>query len=145
MGHEMGHYVLNHLYKGIVFAGILIVAGFAFLRAAFEAARRRYGSRWGIRGAADPAGMPLFAILIACSLFVLTPVTNSISRVQEAEADIFGLNAARQPDGFAEVSLKLGDYRKLDPTPLEEVLFYDHPSGRTRIFTAMRWKAEHLP
>ena len=144
MGHEMGHYVLNHLYKGTVFTGILIVLGFAYLRAAFGAMLRRYGSRWGIRGVADPAGMPLFAILAACYIFALTPVTNSIIRVQEAEADIFGLNASRQPDGFAEVSVKLGDYRKLDPGPLEEMLFYDHPSGRTRIFAAMRWKAEHM-
>jgi Zn-dependent protease with chaperone function len=143
LGHEMGHYVLHHLYKGIVFLGILIVLGFVFLRHAFDAVWRRLGVRWGIRGVADVAGMPLFAILITTALFVLTPVTNSITRVQEAEADLFGLNASRQPDGFAQVSLKLGEYRKLDPGPLEEFLFYDHPSGRARIFMAMRWKAEH--
>jgi len=40
--------------------------------------------------------------------------------------------------------LKLGDYRKLDPGPVEEFIFFDHPSGRTRIYAAMRWKAEHL-
>ena len=145
LGHEMGHYVLHHLYKGIVFLGILIVLGFAFLRYAFDALWRRYGARWGIRGVADVAGMPLFAILITAALFVLTPVTNSITRTQEAEADIFGLNASRQPDGFAQVALKLGEYRKLDPGPLEEFLFYDHPSGRARILMAMRWKAEHAP
>ncbi|HKA36822.1 MAG TPA: M48 family metallopeptidase [Thermoanaerobaculia bacterium] len=145
MGHEMGHYVLHHLEKGIVFTGILIVAGFLFLRASFDAIARRYGARWGIRGPADAAGMPLFAILAATYLFMMTPVINSITRVQEAEADLFGLNASGQPDGFAEVTLKLGEYRKLEPGPLEEVLFYDHPSGRTRILMAMRWKAEHLP
>ena len=144
LGHEMGHYVLHHLYKGIVFLGILIVVGFAFLRSAFAAMWRRCGGRWGVRGTADPAGLPIFVILIACYLFVLTPVTNSITRTQEAEADIFGLNASRQPDGFAEVALKLSDYRKLDPGRLEEIVFYDHPSGRARIFAAMRWKAEHL-
>ncbi len=74
---------------------------------------------------------------------MLTPVTNSIIRLHEAEADLFGLNASQEPDGFAEVSLKLGEYRKLDPGRLEEILFYDHPSGRNRIFAAMRWKAEH--
>ena len=144
MGHEMGHYVLNHLLKGIVFAGILIVVGFLFLRSAFDAAARRYGARWGVRGPADPAGMPLFAILVSAYLFVMTPVTNTLIRTQEAEADIFGLNASQQADGFAEVTLKLGEYRKLDPSALEEFLFYDHPSGRSRILLAMRWKAEHL-
>jgi hypothetical protein len=73
-----------------------------------------------------------------------TPVTNSIVRTNEAEADIFGLNAAREPDGFATIALKLSEYRKLDPTPLEEIIFFDHPSGRSRISMAMRWKAENL-
>ena len=143
LGHEMGHYVLHHLYKGIVFFGVLIVIGFAFLRSSFDAVCRRHGRRWRVRGVSDPAGMPVFTILIACYVFVLTPVTNSITRTQEAEADMYGLNASQQPEGFAEVTLKLGDYRKLDPGRLEEALFYDHPSGRNRIYAAMRWKAEH--
>ena len=75
---------------------------------------------------------------------MLTPVINTLIRAQEAEADLFGINASGQPDGEAEVDLKLGEYRKLDPGPLEEVLFFDHPSGRSRILMAMRWKAEHL-
>ena len=143
LGHEMGHYVLHHRSKGVVFLGILIVIGFALLRPAFHAMSRRHGGRWGVRDVADPAGMPVFAILISCYLFLLTPVTNSITRVQEAEADLFGLNASRQPDAFAEIAFKLSEYRKLDPSPLEEFLFYDHPSGRARIFASMRWKAEH--
>jgi hypothetical protein len=71
-------------------------------------------------------------------------ISNTIIRVNEYEADIFGLNAARQPDGFANAALKLGEYRKLDPGPIEELIFFDHPSGRTRIFSAMRWKKENL-
>jgi STE24 endopeptidase len=90
------------------------------------------------------AALPLFALLIFTYFFVLTPIDNTYSRTQEYEADIFGLNAAHQPDGEAEVDLKLADYRKLDPGRIEEFLFYDHPSGRTRIYAAMRWKAEHF-
>jgi STE24 endopeptidase len=69
---------------------------------------------------------------------------NTHIRVSEAEADLFGINASGQPDGEARVDLMLGEYRKLDPSPLEEVLFFDHPSGRSRILMAMKWKAEHL-
>ena len=54
------------------------------------------------------------------------------------------LNAARQPDGFAQIALKLAEYRKLDPGPVEELLLFDHPSGRSRIRMAMRWKAAQL-
>ena len=49
----------------------------------------------------------------------------------------------RQPDGEANVDLMLGEYRKLDPGPVEEFIFFDHASGRTRIAAATRWKAEH--
>ena len=66
-----------------------------------------------------------------------------IIRTAEQEADLYGVNASQQPDGFARAALKLADYRKLAPGALEEAVFFDHPSGRTRILTAMRWKAEH--
>jgi STE24 endopeptidase len=143
MGHEMGHYVLNHISKGLMELGIVIVAGFALLARLFERLRRRYEARWRVRDIGDLAGLPLAALLFSAYLFVLTPALSSIVRVQEYEADLFGLNAARQPDGFAQAALKLSEYRKLEPGPLEEMVFFDHPSGRTRIFAAMRWKAEH--
>jgi len=77
--------------------------------------------------------------------FLMTPVLNSITRITEREADQFGINTSREPDGAAKVALRLGAYRKLDPTPLEEFVFFDHPSGRARIQMAMDWKAAHLP
>jgi len=40
--------------------------------------------------------------------------------------------------------MKLSDYRKIDPSSLEEFIFYDHPSGKTRVLMAMKWKAEHV-
>jgi STE24 endopeptidase len=144
MGHEMGHYVLHHVNKSLFFFGVVLVVGFAFLRWSFDRAAARWGERWGIRGVADPAGLPLFVALFSLYAFVLTPVINTHIRTNEAEADIFGLNAARQPDGMAEVTLQLSEYRKLSPGPVEEWIFFDHPSGRNRILMAMRWKAEHL-
>jgi STE24 endopeptidase len=144
MGHEMGHYVMHHAYKGLMFFGIILVLAFAFLSRISEWALKRWGDKWGTHSAGDLAALPLFAFLILAFLFVLTPIDNSYSRTEEYEADIFGLNAAREPDAEAEVDLKLADYRKLDPGTLEEIIFYDHPSGRVRIYAAMRWKAEHL-
>jgi STE24 endopeptidase len=144
MGHEMGHYVLNHQFKGLVLNGILIVIAFGFLNWGINAGVARRGESWGIRGPTDVAVVPLAVLLLAVFFFVLTPVTNTITRTMEYEADIFGINASQQPDGEAEVDLMLGEYRKLDPGPIEEFIFFDHPSGRTRITAAMRWKAEHL-
>jgi STE24 endopeptidase len=144
MGHEMGHYVLHHVYKDLLFFGVLSVIGFAFLDRGMHWCLARWGGRWGTREIMDVTALPLAVLLFSIFFFVLTPLTNSWIRMQEYEADIFGLNAARQPDGEALVDLKLGDYRKLDPGPVEEFLFFDHPSGRTRITSAMRWKAENM-
>jgi STE24 endopeptidase len=144
MGHEMGHYVLNHVYEAIVFFGVVLLAGFAFLSWGFEWARRRWGGRWGVEGIADIAGLPLLAAVFSVFFFLLTPILNTYIRVNEAEADIYGLHASREPDGFAEVALKLGEYRKLEPGAFEEWFFFDHPSGRARIEMAMEWKAEAL-
>jgi len=147
MGHEIGHYVLHHPEHMILFFGVVLVIGFAFVRQAFAAALARWGARWGIdasEGIADPAGLPLLAALALIYFFLLTPVVNTFVRTQEAEADLFGLNASRQPDGRAEVALQHAEDRKLDPGPIEEFIFFDHPSGRNRILMAMRWKAAHL-
>jgi STE24 endopeptidase len=143
MGHEMGHYVLNHMYKGLVMIGVVIVIGFAFLNWSINFSLARWGESWSVRGITDVAVLPLAVIMFSLYLFFMTPVTNTISRSMEYEADMYGLNAAQQPDGEANIDLMLGEYRKMDPGPVEEFIFFDHPSGRTRITAAMRWKAEH--
>jgi STE24 endopeptidase len=143
MGHEMGHYVLNHAYKGLIMFGVVIVIGFAFLDWALGFALARWGEQWGIRDIKDVAVLPLAFLIFSLFLLLTTPVFNTITRTMEFEADMYGLNAARQPDGEANVDLLLGEYRKMDPGPVEEFLFYDHPSGRTRITAAMQWKAEN--
>jgi STE24 endopeptidase len=145
MAHEMGHYVLNHGAKLLTYFGIFTLIGFALTRTLFDAAVRRWGVKWSVRGIADPAGLPLLALIFGTLLFIATPFLNTVVRVTEGEADAFGINASREPDGMAKMALKLGAYRKLDPTPLEEFIFFDHPSGRARIRMAMDWKAANLP
>jgi STE24 endopeptidase len=78
-------------------------------------------------------------------MLLLTPVSNSIIRVAENQADAFGLEAAREPQGFASVAMRLASYRKIEPGRVEECVFFDHPSGRSRVMRAMRWLAEHPP
>jgi STE24 endopeptidase len=144
MGHEMGHYVLNHIAKGIMFLFIVIVLFFAYLRWGLDWMLLRSGAKWQIRGVGDTAILPLVVLLASIFGFVFTPIFNTSTRVQEYEADMYGLNTSRQPDGFAQAAIHLGEYRKMSPGPLEEWFFFDHPSGRTRIYSAMRWKAENL-
>jgi STE24 endopeptidase len=144
LGHEMGHYVMNHPANMVVWFGLIICFGFWFVDWGYHALTRVFGARWDVRGIDDPAGLPLIMAVFGVFMFLATPVTNTITRTMEVQADLFGLNLVRQPDAEAKVDLMLGEYRKMDPSPLEEFVFFDHPSGRNRILMAMRWKAEHL-
>jgi STE24 endopeptidase len=144
MGHEMGHYVMNHIPKFIQFLLIVIVVFFAYLFWGLQWALKRWGPRWQIHQVSDPAVLPLVMLMAGVFFFVLTPVMNTATRTQEKEADMFGLNAARQPDGFAQAAIHLAEYRKMRPGPLEEYIFFDHPSGYDRIHSSMVWKGENL-
>lgn len=144
MGHELGHYVLGHSKFLLLSFGLLCIAGFAFVHYSLIWLLARYGSRWGVSSIDDIASLPAFIGAFTLFFFLATPLTNTIIRSAEAQADIFGLNAAREPDGFATIALKLATYRKLDPSPLEEVIFFEHPSGANRVRMAMHWKAEQL-
>lgn len=144
MGHELGHYVLGHVASLLVAFTLLTGIIFLLLDGLTMALTKRFGGRWGIRERDDPA-IVAPALIVASVLGMLaTPLFNNIVRFHESQADYFGVNAARAPDGFAKVALRLSEYRKLEPSPLEEIIFYDHPSGRTRILMAMRWKAQHV-
>ena len=144
LGHEMGHYVLDHAFHFLLLQMLIYLAAFAFVNWGFGALADLFGGNWNVRTIDDPAGLPVLAALAAIFMLLLTPVNNTITRTAEIQADMFGINAVRKPDAFATVVLKLSTYRKLDPSPWEEAIFYDHPSGHTRIWEMMRWKAEHL-
>ena len=140
MGHELGHFVMNHIYKGLCEFSLLVLAGFLFVKWAMDALLRRFGAAWGLQGVGDVAGFPLFIAVFSTFMFVTTPINNTLVRTQEIEADRFGLNLSREPNGMAEADLKLTEYRKPDPGPIEEFVFFDHPSTRHRVHDAMQWR-----
>jgi STE24 endopeptidase len=144
LGHEMGHYVLNHSIRLPIYFAIVFGIAFRLLHFLFDAALARWGARLGLRDRGDPAALPLAVAILSVLLFLASPMTKGIVRQAENEADAFGLNAAREPYGFATVSMRLATYRKIVPGPLEELLFFDHPSGYERVHRAMVWLKENL-
>jgi STE24 endopeptidase len=140
MGHELGHYVLNHVYKALAWLALLLALVFGATQWAMRAALRRWSGRWALAGVGDIASLPLLYAVFSLCVFLATPAFNTLVRVSEIEADRFGLNLSREPLGFAEVVLKLTEYRKPDPGPVEEFIFFDHPSTRTRLREAMQWR-----
>jgi STE24 endopeptidase len=145
MAHEMGHYVLNHSLWLTLALALIFGFGYWVVNRLFSRIQHRHGERWGVRALSDPAGLPLAIAILAVVLLLLSPVKNSIIRTAEHQADVFGLDAAREPYGFASAAMRISNYRKLEPSRLEEIIFFDHPSGRTRVERAMRWLADHPP
>jgi STE24 endopeptidase len=143
MGHELGHYVLNHSLRGAIYYSLIFAVGYALINWSAGALIIRWRERFGLRDLADPAALPLVVALFSTYLFLATPFTNSITRGAEHEADIFGLNTAREPYGFAYAAMRLSSYRKLQPGPIEEFIFFDHPSGYRRVYDSMRWLKEN--
>jgi STE24 endopeptidase len=144
MGHEMGHYKLYHIQKLLAYLALMALVSFAIMAWAAPRLLVRYGNKWGVREVDDPASAPVLNGILVVLMVPLGIVFNSVIRHHESEADAFGLMSAKEPDGFAMTAMQLSEYRKIDPAAWEEVLFYDHPSGRTRVTMAMDWKAAHL-
>jgi STE24 endopeptidase len=145
MGHEMGHYKLNHVWWGLAFYTALAGLALFLVARIAPALIARHGERWGVRDLADPASLPVLGILVTLFGLLATPLTNSLVRIDESQADAFGLDVAQEPDGFASIAMKLSEYRKIEPGALEEMLFFDHPSGATRVRMSMQWKKDHVP
>jgi len=140
VGHEMGHYVLRHLLWTAFFLSLFFTVA-AFLADRCFARAAGWMSAQGVRGIADPAGLPVLMAILVTVYLLATPALNTMARTEEAQADSFSLVHANEPDGLAKSLVKTIEYRASSPSDLEEFLFYDHPSVEHRVAKAMAWKA----
>jgi len=143
VGHEMGHYARGHVLSRLAAMAVLLVIGFWAVDRLFPLAARLLGAK-GVKGIADPAGLPVLMAVLSVLGLLATPAFNSITRLSEADADNYSLQVAGEPDGLAKALVQTVEYRAATPGLLEEILFYSHPSVSWRIRNAMDWKAAHL-
>ena len=142
VGHEMGHYVHRHgLWLSAGFGGLALVTLFLIDRL-FPLAVTLTRAR-GVGSLSDPAGYPVVSMLVTVLALLGTPLTSSLTRLAESDADTFSLTRFNEPDGLAKALAKTIEYRAATPSQLEEVIFYDHPAVGHRIRKAMDWKASH--
>ena len=143
VGHEMGHYARQHIIWGTLFMTAMALVCFFLVDRLYEPAARLLGAT-GVGDIADPAGLPvIFAVMSVLGL-IATPLQNSFSRWEEADADHFSLVHAHEPDGLSKALVKTIEYRASSPSDLEEFIFYDHPSVEHRVRAGMDWKAQHM-
>ena len=137
-GHEMGHYVLGHIRNSLIALALaLLVALFAGARIA-ERLIARYGARWKIQGLGDWASLPLLLVIFAIFSFLAEPVTNSYSRWQEHQADVYGLEITHgivPKEAAAQSFQVMGEIGLDEPNPNHFIEFwlFSHPSTADRL------------
>ena len=137
MAHEMGHYVLNHVWKGLAFSVVIALIVFWTGQRFYE----RGLGRWGITAPGDPASVPWLLIIAAVIGFFLTPVTSAFSRHVEHEADRFALELTHLNEPMASSFKKFAEDSKYnpEPSPFIEWWHYSHPSTNKRIRFALEY------
>ena len=108
--------------RGIVSAKIVIAVG------------------WPI---SEPRGVPVLLFQVSLFGLLALPFLNTFVRTMETQADQYSLRTENRPDALSTALVKTAEYRYPRPNPIEEAIFYDHPSVERRVRAAMDWKAAH--
>ncbi|MFN7270849.1 MAG: M48 family metallopeptidase [Gammaproteobacteria bacterium] len=137
-GHEIGHYVLGHVWRGVIVISVLAVVFFFLADRLYPRFARAFGSRAAL---ADPVGLPILLFIVGVLGLFAQPVMNTLSRMDETESDMYSLKTVGLPDALASALVKTAEYRDPRPGALQEILFYTHPSVERRVRRAMEWKA----
>jgi len=138
-GHETGHYKLGHIWRYVVILPALAMLFFFLLNRLFAPTARLLGSDARLD---EARGLPVFAVVGSVLGLLATPLTNSITRIGETEADLYSLQTVNEPEALASALVKTAEYRYPRPSALEEALFYTHPSVEKRVLMGMEWKAK---
>ena len=139
-GHEMGHYVLHHIYWGMAVTALLLFAGFRLTQRLAEAAIQRFGERWRIRSVGEWSSLPLLLLLAGLLSFLAEPLGSGFSRRIEHQADVYGLAITRPvtkdaSQVAAQAFQLLGEKSYSYPNPSPFLVFwrYSHPPISQRI------------
>ncbi len=142
MGHEMGHYVMKHMWKGLAFFIALAFGVYWIGQRIHDRGLAQWGTKWGITGPGDPASVPWLLLIVSVISFLLSPVGSSFSRHLEHNADIFSLELTHLNEPMARAFVKLAEDSKRDPSPHPFIEFwrYSHPPIAKRIDFSLSYK-----
>jgi Zn-dependent protease with chaperone function len=142
MGHEMGHYVLQHVWKGLLLGvAVVLFACWAVDRTAHRLIRR-FSHHFGFTRLDDPAALPLIVLLVGLATFLIQPLGLAWSRHIEHEADRFSLELTRDNRAMAMAFVKLQQENLSNPRPgrLYKIWRSSHPPLGERIDFANRYR-----
>lgn len=135
MGHEMGHYVLGHIWKMLIFFPLIILFTLYLIHRTSGWLLRKYKDRFGFSELSDVASLPLIILLFSIFLFFITPGVMAFTRSQEHESDRFGLEITQNNHAAATAFVKLQTENLAVPRPhwLVRLWQASHPTLGERI------------
>ncbi len=143
VGHEMGHYVLKHLYWGFLMTVLGLLLALPPAQKFAERLLRRFGPRWQVGGLTDYAATPALLLTVSLFTFLLAPVTNGVSRAFEHQADAYGLQVTGNGPAMARAFVTISEQNLSDPSPPPFITFwlFTHPPLQERIDFALGRKS----
>jgi STE24 endopeptidase len=146
LGHELGHYVLGHVWKGFLFFAVMLLVGLYALFRALHWALGRWSGEWRLYGTEDWASFAVLLLLLEVGMFLAAPIGNAFSRMQEHAADVYGLEVTHgiipdAPEAAAQAFQVLGetDLADPDPSPFITLWLYSHPPLADRLAFAYEY------
>ena len=143
VGHELGHYVLGHVWQGFLIGASGLLLSLYLLFRGLHWALDRWARDWNLYGQEDWASLAVLLLLLQVMLFVSSPVISGYSRIQEHAADVYGLEVIHGlvPDSeevAAHAFQVLGELDLSDPNPPPFITFwlYSHPPLADRLVFA---------
>lgn len=142
MGHEMGHYVMRHIWKGLAFFVAMSFVGFFLAQRIHDPGLQKLGPRWGFSSPGDPASVPWLLLIVSAMSFFASPIGAAYSRSMEHKSDMFSLEMTHLNEPMATAFRKLAEDSKRDPRPHPFIRFwrYSHPPIAERIEFALAYK-----
>ena len=142
LGHLLGHYRHKDLWRLSLLLAATAAAQFWIMAKGSGTLARRLAEP-SLRGAADPAGVAVLALIGWACAIGGSLAFDGLDRAINYRADAYAMSLTHDPDALARWLVTSEAKSKADPGPIETVLFYDHPPLRSRLIAAMRWKAAH--
>ncbi|MBI5267959.1 MAG: M48 family metalloprotease, partial [candidate division Zixibacteria bacterium] len=136
MGHEMGHYVMHHIWLGLAIMIVSVLFGLWLIDRFVHNLIHRWRLKFGFERIQDMASLPLLLLLLTVFMFVYQPVFNTASRAMEHASDTFGMEVSGVSGESAATAFdKLSVYNLSDPdpSPIVEFWFYSHPALKKRM------------
>jgi STE24 endopeptidase len=143
IGHELGHYVLGHVWKGFLFGAVALLIALYVIFRGLHWMLGRWGGDWRLYGLEDWASLAAFLLLLQIVMFFASPVVNGVTRMEEHAADVYGLEVIHgivpnSEEVAAHAFQVLGEVDLADPNPPAFIRFwlYSHPPLAERLIFA---------